>query len=55
LINGKEGRVDFRKTSSQEGDRGVKKQRISHNSLVITKYNRTFVAILAIKMYDHGK
>ena len=32
-----------------------KKQRISHNSLVITKYNRTFVAILAIKMYDHVK
>ena len=25
------------------------------NSLVITKYNRPFVAILAIKMYDHGK
>ena len=54
-LSKKEGRVDFRKTSSQEGDRGVKKQRISHNSLVITKYNRTFVAILAIKMYDHGK
>ena len=27
----------------------------SKNSLVITKYNLTFVAILAIKMYDHGK
>ena len=27
----------------------------SKNSLVITKYNRPFVAILAIKMYDHGK
>ena len=43
----------LRTPSSQEGDRGV--ERISHNSLVITKYNRTFVAILAIKMYDHGK
>ena len=43
----------LRTPSSQEGDRGVEK--ISHNSLVITKYNRTFVAILAIKMYDHGK
>ena len=37
----------LRTPSSQEGDRGV--ERISHNSLVITKYNRTFVAILAIK------
>ena len=36
-----------------EGDRGV--ERISHNSLVITKYNRPFVAILAIKIYDYGK
>ena len=34
---------------------GQGSRKISHNSLVITKYNRTFVAILAIKMYDHGK
>ena len=27
----------------------------SLNSLVITKLNRTFVAMLAIKMYDYGK
>ena len=39
----------------KRGQGSRKKQRISHNSLVITKYNRTFVAILAIKMYDHGK
>ena len=35
------------------GGQGSRKN--SHNSLVITKYNRTFVAILAIKMYNHGK
>ena len=34
---------------------GQGSRKISHNSLVITKYNRTFVAILAIKMYNHGK
>jgi len=45
----------LRPPSSKRGTGESKKQRISYNSLVITKYNRTFVAILAIKMYDHGK
>ena len=48
FLKGKEGRVGFRKSLKVKGGLvGFRKK--THNSFVITKNNRTFVAILAIK------
>ena len=46
--------MGFRKTLNAKGGLvGFRKK--ANNFFVITQNNRTFVAILAIKMYEYGK